>query len=249
MSDLTSSDVRRVCRKTIAVFKKHDLPCCLVGSAATTLWGVHRIPNDIDIVVMTVRHTQERLKQLLASEDSDFYLKSSTNPRNTYKIVWCKVPGTYRECKVDVLVPGIMNIPSISASRFVWFKDNTLPSMPLLPLLLLKLQAWDDHRMATSRRPDLRAKQYVDVSDIDLLLIIAKNKGIHHRDGNALPGHFMMAAKQRVDSYILSYPTAKTAWQALGFNQEAHRTTRSFLTYNSMSARSAYDSLDSQWDF
>ncbi|KZV75030.1 hypothetical protein PENSPDRAFT_731971 [Peniophora sp. CONT] len=245
---VSSSDIRTASLKTIAIFKKKGLACCLVGSGATSLWGVPRVPNDIDLVVMTVTHTQEDLKRILASEDPNFSLVPSSNPRNTYKVVWYTVPGSYTRVKVDVLLPGVMNIPTITKERFVWFSNNTLPSMPLLPLLLLKLQAWDDHRTASLRRMDLREKQHVDVADINVLLPIAKKAGVHRSEGNHLPSSFLDAADRRVRSYVVAYPTSKAHWKALGFVVEsATISTSSYLlgsTYSSgvtrRTRRSAY---------
>ncbi|VDB83089.1 unnamed protein product [Peniophora sp. CBMAI 1063] len=217
----SSSDIRAASLKTITIFKQKGLACCLVGSGATSLWGVPRVPNDIDLVVMTVMHTQEGLKRMLAAEDPNFALVPSSNPRNTYKVVWYTVPGSRARVKVDVLLPGVMNIPSIAPERFVWFKNNTLPSMPLLPLLLLKLQAWDDHRSASFRRTDLREKQHVDVADIDVLLPIAKKTGVHRSKGGYLPRSFLDAADRRVRSYVVYYPTSKVHWEALGFVVES----------------------------
>jgi hypothetical protein len=196
---------------------------------------------------MTVLHGQEALKRMLVAEDHDFSLRSSTNPRNTYKIAWCNVPGSfYKQIKVDVLVPGIMNIPSISPTRLIWFRQNTLPSMPLLPLLLLKLQACDDHRTASYRRPDLRAKQHVDVADIDVLLVIAKNKGVHRRDGASLPASFLSSADSRVRSYTLSFPSSSGPWRALGFpNQEQHMVSRSRV----LGGYRSWDSSSYDYDF
>ncbi|KAI0321527.1 hypothetical protein OF83DRAFT_1020137, partial [Amylostereum chailletii] len=213
----TAQEIETVSKRTVEIFQSHGLPCCLVGSSATTLWGVNRVPNDIDLVVMSTMHSQEQLKRLLAV-DPAYTFKSSTNPRNTYKIVWYRMPGrSYVEIKVDVLVPPIMDIPWVPASRSVWFQNKTLPSMPFFPLLLLKLQAWDDHRNASFRRPDLREKQHVDVQDIDQLLVIAARKGVHRKDSGWLPATFISEGERRVRSYTIAYPASLRPWAAIGF--------------------------------
>jgi hypothetical protein len=175
--------------------------------------------QDIDIVVMTNSYDQETLKRILVEGDRDFSLRSSTNPINTYKIVWCNVPSdSYKQIKVDVLIPGIMDIPFVSPNRFVWFWENTLPSMPLLPLLLLKLQSWDHHRNEGYHRPDLQAKQYVDVTDLNTLLDIAKNQGVHRNDEASLPASFLSSADSRVRAFTDSFPSSSGPWRALGFH-------------------------------
>jgi hypothetical protein len=168
---------------------------------------------------MTSSYGVEDLKRILAAEDDDFRLIPSKNPRNTYKIVWCNVPGSWaKKCKVDILVPGIMNIPAIPDRDIIWFDNRAFPSIPLLPLLLLKLQGWDDHRNASFRRPDLIIKQYVDVGDINALLLIAQVKGVHRTDGvPTLPSSFLHAADLRVRQYVQYFPSSANHWRAIGF--------------------------------
>jgi hypothetical protein len=61
-----------------------------------------------------------------------------------------------------------MNIPRIPSERIEHI--NGLPVMPFIPLLLLKMQAWEDHGEAAQLH--LRLKQYDDVRDIKELLRI-----------------------------------------------------------------------------
>ncbi|KAI0321524.1 hypothetical protein OF83DRAFT_1051028 [Amylostereum chailletii] len=215
----TAKQIETVSRRTVEILQSHGLPCCLVGSSATTLWGVNRVPNDIDVFVMSPAHTQEQLKQLLAV-DPAYTLKPSANPQNTYKVVWYTIPGISNiQIKVDILVPPVMNIPWVAASRFVWFKNKTLPSMPLLPLLLLKLQAWDDHR--NHHLSNYRSKQFIDVQDITHLLDIAMRKGIHRTDSEWewLPASFLREGRRRVWLYTNFYPASSGSWAAIGFEK------------------------------
>lgn len=108
------------------------------------------------------------------SKDSNFYTVASKDPRATYRVLWYRL-GYSRSCKVDVLMPGIMNIPPVPAARIAYRRSRSeLPLIPFLPLLLLKLQAWMDHGEADKFY--LRVKQYVDVQDIGDLLELAVAK-------------------------------------------------------------------------
>ena len=165
---------------------------------------------------MSTAYDQERIKQLIIAADSTYYLVPSKNWRNTYKVLWKRIPGRLSiSCKVDILVPPVMNIPFVDASRIVW--SSKIPIMPLFAHLLLKLQAWQDHRDATFRRPDLRAKRYVDVKDIGELLVIAVRENVTLNGERWLPKTFLGAAERRVMLYITEYPASRVAWEKLGF--------------------------------
>ncbi|KAI0752474.1 hypothetical protein C8Q80DRAFT_1351008 [Daedaleopsis nitida] len=165
---------------------------------------------DVDLVVLSTDRDQESLKRMLVEQDSLFYLVPSKNPRATYEVLWYSLSdstsryyGSLRalyDChKVDILNPGVMNIP-------------------LLPQLLLKLQAWSDHR--ASHRANMRAKQHVDVRDIDLLLDIAVRKAVRIRaeDTRWVPETMITEAQGRVLSYTM-FASQKTSagWKTVGF--------------------------------
>lgn len=74
------------------------------------------------MVVLTGIYDQERLKQMLARSDSNFYLVNSRNIYATQMVLWYRFPTSYlaRRCKVDiVLVPGIIHIPNIPPEHLV----------------------------------------------------------------------------------------------------------------------------------
>lgn len=168
---------------------------------------------------------QEDIKRRIVAADLAFFLVASTNYRNSYKILWYNLgaPGSpgLCACKVDILIPGVMSIPRISPGQRVSFKQREnkplVPQvMPLLPLLLLKLQAWSDHRSALYR--DKIVKQYVDVVDIEELLEICLGKMKEHLKGArvlGLPTPFVEAGKRRIAEFCLYYPATKMKWRAL----------------------------------
>ncbi|KAI0943081.1 hypothetical protein AcV7_002323 [Taiwanofungus camphoratus] len=228
-------EIYYIAKKAVAIFAKHSLRCCLVGGAACALYGLDRCPNvsresnlDLDLVVLTSdsRYPQEELKRLLVAANGSFYLVPSRNPYATYKVLWCRLPSARgfeleRSCKVDILLPGVLNIPNVPAARLRSIKGH--PVMPFLPLLLLKLQAWTDHQIA--RRLDLQRKQHVDVRDIDALLIIAARRGTRVENYHSWLGLlFLDAGQRRVHQYITRFPNSAPRWKDIGF--QTHRSVK-----------------------
>ncbi|KAI0321531.1 hypothetical protein OF83DRAFT_1051126 [Amylostereum chailletii] len=217
MNFLTAEEVESVSRRTVAILQDKGLTCCLMGSAATSLYGAIRTPNDVDVVVMPA-YSQEEVKRILVNADSNFYLVASTNRRATYKVLWCRVPGNFQDCKVDILVPPTLDIPIVAVNRIPIVRG--IPVMPLFPLLLLKLRGWEDHKDAPWRRTDMKAKQHVDVKDINELLGIVLRKGVTDEDRGWLPRQFLNEGKRRAQAYALAFPSSRNSWEQLGILQK-----------------------------
>ncbi|KAH8102674.1 hypothetical protein BXZ70DRAFT_799381 [Cristinia sonorae] len=206
------SELHLVARKAVDIFASHGLVCCLFGSFACALYGCSRPPNDVDIVVMTGTHTQEELKQLLVRHpSSDFYLRPSRRIGATYTIAYCSL-GEERFCKIDVLIPGVLNIPRVPSERITNIRD--LPVLPFMALLLMKLQGWSDHR--ASARSDMWEKQYVDVRDINQMLGIAAVRDEDVNRETWLPPEFLDAARARVGRFIEKFRQG-ARWERIGF--------------------------------
>jgi len=218
---VTKAEIETVSRATVAGLKSCGLTSCLVGGAACMTYGMTRVPNDIDIVVLDSGLTPEEIKRRLVSANPSFFLVPSTNPRNTYKVLWynlratsCLFPPSHA-CKVDVLVPGVLNIPSMPKHYIVHDPITRIPVMPFIAVLLLKLQGWADHRV--SRRVDLQMKQYVDVRDIcELLRIVTQDSEVHIRKESWLPESFVAAGRQRVAEFVLWHSDTSVHWRQIG---------------------------------
>lgn len=117
----------------------------------------------------------------------------------TYKILFCKLSGVRCSRKVDILIPGVLNIPLLPDTRL-----STIDSIPILPLtvlLILKVRDWSFY--AKSNRADVRTKQSHDIRDIDKLLVIGKNKGEDFSEAFGwLPQDFMSHAKKLIVEYV-----------------------------------------------
>ena len=169
--------------------------------------------------MLTDLYNQETLKRMLVNANSDFYLRTPRTPGATYMVLWYEegraLNSLYSRyyatrCKVDILLPGIMNIPTVPPEKVLTHNG---------PHLFLKLQAWADHR--ASLRPDQIRKQYTDVRDIDALLDIAvvKRVRIDTQDVVWVPASMTSAARERVKSYVvLGSMSSRTRWRALGFD-------------------------------
>lgn len=107
-----------------------------------------------------------------------------------------------------------MNIPDIPPQQIK--RKLGLPVMPLLPLLVMKLQGWTDHR--ASPRTDFQAKQHVDVDDNKELLDIPCRTGtrIGSKSLYWLPSDSIQAARVRVYKFILEFPYTEDQWDFLG---------------------------------
>ncbi|KAL0578772.1 hypothetical protein V5O48_003225 [Marasmius crinis-equi] len=240
----TSEEVRTATKALISALKVLGLHCCLVGSVACSSHGTSRTPNDIDMVVLGSVWTQEELKRQVVTTDANFYTVASKDPYATYRVLFYRLPEpeysysssstlrssyssstrsyytSYRSrksCKVDLLLPGIMNIPPVPKYR-IYTDKRFQPLMPFLPLLLLKLQAWQDH--GESSKDYMRRKQPTDVADITELLNLAVTKypSVNlEKDALWLPESFVEAAKTRVRRFIRQYSYTKKHWERLGF--------------------------------
>ena len=169
-------------------------------------------------MVLTTSYTQESLKQILERANSSFRTVAAKTPGATYRVLWYhSSPSSYysRKCKVDLLQPGIMNIPSVPTEAIV--HRSGLPLMPFLPLLLLKLQAWEDH--GASPKYYMRQKQPTDVRDIDELLRIAvRDTTIKINKATAwIPDSFILEGQRRVTKYVGLYPASASSWTRIGF--------------------------------
>jgi len=210
--------------------------CCFVGGMACQLYGNSRKPNDLDVFILSTSWSQEHLKRRVVALNPRFFLVDARNPMATYKVLWYRVSqGTtpsrlassslFRthsswsdvQIKVDLLIPGTMDIPLFPASKITW--NAGLPAAPLVLVLLLKLQAWSQHRASIESR--FREKQYMDHNDIKMLLSVAHSKGVRilpQATSEAyLPQEFIVNSVARVAEHGRVYPGSKNDWARLGF--------------------------------
>ncbi|KAI0072469.1 hypothetical protein K474DRAFT_1711585 [Panus rudis PR-1116 ss-1] len=212
----TREEIFLVARKLVNALNKLKLSCCLFGSTACVLNGVMRIPNDVDMIVMTESLDQEALKRLVVGCDRSFYLLPSGKVGETDTMLYSGLEGVMsngykRRCRVDIFVPQTLNLPIIPQCRIETI-DN-LPVLPLFPLLLLKLQAWSVHHNAKRKK----YKQYVDIVDLAQLHEIARDKGVRLHYAQWLPDSFLDPAVKCIQRYVQCYGKPDD-WRRIGFD-------------------------------
>jgi hypothetical protein len=133
----------------------------------------------------------------------------------TYKVLWYHIIETDSCLKVDILLPGVLDIPDVPLSNIDRNNSSLLPCAPLSHLLLLKLQGWIHHGESALQRD--RRKQPQDVRDVNGLLAIAVRRSLKPREEPYLPQTFIRRAENRVEKYVDAYPASRASWIALGF--------------------------------
>jgi hypothetical protein len=177
--------------------------------------------QDLDILILNAQYDQETIKRMLTIANPAFYTVASKTIGATYRVLWYHPRGwslspPYDAVKVDILLPGIMDIPSFSATSIDTSNSRRLPAAPFSIVLLLKLQAWSQHRAAFKFY--LNTKRHTDARDLETLVPLAASKGVRISE-TVLPSSFVEAAKTRVLEYIREYPASGTVsgWRTIGF--------------------------------
>ncbi|KAJ1306127.1 hypothetical protein OPQ81_010838 [Rhizoctonia solani] len=204
----TYSDILTATEDAVRVFESRGTRICAVGGLACRLEGNIRTPNDVDLLVLDTTSSQEQIKQILVDANPKFYLIPARDPSATYKVLWYRTTlGT--RVKVDLLQPGIMSIPDFSPDliqhkRYLTYR---IPVAPFGLVLLLKLQAWEQHQQSSETR--YYTKHYTDAQDINYLLPLAIDAGV---SCDYLPSDFRREARRRVRLYVKSHPISKEHW-------------------------------------
>jgi hypothetical protein len=207
--------------------------------------------KDIDILCLATHLGQEELKRQLVAYNSNFYVVPSRDPNATYKVLWYRFPSTGSSVKVDILLPGVMDIPNIATSRIDYGASGgrELPVAPLSLVFLLKLQAWSQHRASSISR--FYQKQYTDHSDITHLLPVLAMKGIKPNEESYLPTSFRDEAVRRVREYTRQYPESISNWRNIGYDvaplPSVVRSTVVRRVYNGTPTRISLSSRVESW--
>ena len=177
-----------------------------------------RLDQDLDILCLTpYPGGAEAIKRELCAEDNRFYTVEARNPNDWWKVLYWHTgrdePG-FERFKIDILVPGVMDLPNIHPDYIV--KIDRLPCAPLALLLLHKLQGWDERR--NSRRPDFLAKIPGDVQDIAYLLRIANQRGLNiTKPKPYITDSFRSISYERIIEFSYQHQEYASLWMGLGF--------------------------------
>jgi len=203
---------------------------CLIGGAACNLYGNDREPMDVDVIILnwssardrkTIKRHQEAIKQRLVGASKRFYLVDSQTRGAQYQVLWYHPLGEgsnrrLAAVKIDILLPGITEIPAFDPSRIRYSTQLRLPVAPLSLVLLHKLQGW----FIRSHSPNTYQyeKHWKDSFDVARLVPIAAKEGVKITDP-ALSNTLVEKAREWVDHYVMKYPEFRTAghWRKIGF--------------------------------
>ncbi|KAF8965754.1 hypothetical protein BDZ97DRAFT_1729735 [Flammula alnicola] len=218
-----------IAKKVVDILNEIGFDCALFGSLACYLYGNARSPNDIDLVAFPPSGRlmdAEWLKQEIAGRDLDhFSLEHPKDPTATYRVLYFVVDrglapnNTFHKnkCKIDVLVPGTMHLPSLCGPSIKW--QGGLPVVPFPLLLLQKLQGWDDHMHMVE--PYKFEKHVTDASDVQALLklehVVSLRFSQPWMDHMLFSREFMDLSVERVKDFCDMYPDSRSEWFRLGF--------------------------------
>lgn len=193
--------------------------CCFIGGMACKLYtrGNSRQPKDLDILCLTpYPGGAEAIKRRLCQEDDRFYTVRARNPGDWWNVLYWHTDSDesgFERFKIDILVPGVMDLPDIHPAYIT--RIDRLPCAPLPLLVLHKLQGWDERRR--SPRADFRAKTPGDVRDIADLLQIANQLGLNiTKPRSYITNAFRSISYSRVRKFCLKNPQYISSWMGLG---------------------------------
>lgn len=207
----------------------------LEADSTPPFFFVYYLFQDLDILILNTSDDQEQIKRRLVAANPAFYLVPSKKPLATYKVLWYRTT-TYGTIKVDILLPGIMNIPRFPSSRIDCTNARQLPCAPLSLSLLLKLQAWSEHRAAPEWY--YSKEQHKDHLDLEALAPLAALRSLKPKEDASLPSIFVSNAQKMVSEYLTVHPLSvtKKSWKSMGFSVPASSTRSSSSSRSSTSS-------------
>ncbi|KAK0472585.1 hypothetical protein IW261DRAFT_1370982 [Armillaria novae-zelandiae] len=218
--------VFRAAKEVTRILREGGYTFAILGSTACYLYGNDRLPNDLNIVMSSYACDLQSLKRfLVAINPIHFQLVGAKTPGAPWKVLWYQgyIDGRLEKTKVDILKPGILNLPMIFSEAIV--DKQGFPVVPMSILLLHKLQGWKDNMDSDIQRH--RNKCDADEGDIfPLLEIIVESMSVQER-ANAT--HWKRFALERFDAefrggtesrmwlFCSKYPQCRDMWKKLGW--------------------------------
>ncbi|TFK77494.1 hypothetical protein BDN72DRAFT_753881 [Pluteus cervinus] len=219
MLPLSLEDIRRTARATFAALNSASLDGCLVGSAACSEHGATRMPNDVDILVLTDHKIIEEIQAAIMLADPHFSLSRLDNdPTAPSTVLWYTLSAPrepIRACRVDIFVPGSIQLPLVPLDRIICSSVTNFPVMPLIAVLLHKAIAWVARGRLSG--PHARSKQASDIADTKDLLAVARERNLTITHADWLPFWFLHDATQAVELLCEAYPDTRPDWIRTGF--------------------------------
>ncbi|KIY71671.1 hypothetical protein CYLTODRAFT_418574 [Cylindrobasidium torrendii FP15055 ss-10] len=214
----TAEEIVTTMEAAVAVLHRLGHTLCLFGSAGCAMYGMdHRIPHDVDVIVLGAAHDCEHIKLSIPRLDNRFFLVPARNPQNHWNVLWFR-PMKKRQVKVDVLSPGTIGIPAIPPFA-IQYPYGRMPLAPFLCLLLLKLQGYFDHLEHTEKR--MRDKIPDDIRDMESMVrlgVIYHGAHINQLNSGWYTPEFIETALYRAKEFVKVSPVSAQYWRRMGFN-------------------------------
>jgi len=177
--------------------------------------------QDVDVLILDSQYDdQEEIKRMIASQNSRFYLVNAKTIGAHWKVLWYHPRGrgsTKRPAaiKIDVLLPGIMELPSFDPYWIDYDNSLRLPTAPLSLVLLHKVRGWSERIDSTGHQYE---KRWQDARDVATLAPLASRMGVTIHD-DVLPDEFIESASEWVNDFVATYPKLRTRyhWRKIGF--------------------------------
>jgi hypothetical protein len=113
--------------------------------------------------------------------------------------------------KVDILVPGALQIPHFPPHHIKHVKPLNIPfTFPVVPsalLIIMKLHAWSQCRAASSQY--FFERQYKHKADLDALIAIAQIRKLIKEVCPFIPRRIIGRGRRQVGEYIKEFPDSK----------------------------------------
>jgi hypothetical protein len=174
--------------------------------------------------------SREELKRLIKAAHPHLHLDRPANPDADFRILYFYLDGITgprgffprNKCKIDVLLPGLLHLPHLSAHQMP-APLGGLPVLPFSVLLLQKLQGWDDRRRLRWTEPWKYAKAAVDARDVQQLLglerhVVPLRAERPWGDASLFTEEFRVLSSERVRDFCGSFPASRRDFEMLGFD-------------------------------
>jgi hypothetical protein len=177
--------------------------------------------QDVDLLCLVPSSFNRReLKEMCTSYHPSFHLTLPKARGARHRVLQYRI-NPELNCKIDLIPPGNMNIPRVPTQDVIY--RNKFPLMPFYPLLLLKVQGWEDHRL--SGKSHMEAKIPQDVEDIfELLALVMLRRSQSQVESGIelnetawwITEEFKDEGKRRIHDFARKHPESRDSWKALG---------------------------------
>lgn len=168
------------------------------------------------MLILNATQTAEQIKEEILRSSPEFSLADLATLSATYRVCWFTFPISERRCRVDILLPGMIQLPELPPSCVVSAPHTAIPIMPLLPTLLHKCLAWEYHRGIQTEHYVMKTAN--DSREIlELLPEAATSSECTAQSGSWLPAWFTENSRNSITSFVAEHPDSAASWVGMGY--------------------------------